>query len=432
MAPEILRYEKYDAKADLWSVGAVLYEMAVGKPPFRAQNHIELLKKIDNSKGVKFPDEDRHSQTRNNNDAEELKPVPLDVKQLIKSLLKRKPVERASFEDFFNSTALAKSKFSRPREPSPPPPEIDAAGRIIVPEHHNFIPPEVLDPTAMIPPSKFNFRRREVVTDIDPPAILSGSPPVSPHGKDPHIPASPLNVPSRLPLTTGPLSTEGSIIPGETEEDGLLRREYVLVGDTRAVEFNRAVDGKLSSSHAHDFLSPLSAEITVARRRPLRDRKATHFPTADDTLKHDYSPVESPVYSNLNTTFPPAPNPYIPPLSSSPSSAGSRVSNPLTRALSLASRKLFGAPSTRSSPYYREYSSSSPRRQQLIAGKGADEYTERDPMEEELLAALEDLAQKTDVLTHWADEMYEFVKAVPQSLSLLSYLLKQLLMSGDM
>ena len=41
-----------------------------------------------------------------------------------------------------------------------------------------------------------------------------------------------------------PLSTEGSIIPGETEEDGLLRREYVLVGDTRAVEFNRTIDGK--------------------------------------------------------------------------------------------------------------------------------------------------------------------------------------------
>jgi serine/threonine-protein kinase ULK2 len=43
-----------------------------------------------------------------------------------------------------------------------------------------------------------------------------------------------------------PISTEGSVIPGETEEDGLLRREYVLVGDTRAVEFNRAVDGMLS------------------------------------------------------------------------------------------------------------------------------------------------------------------------------------------
>jgi hypothetical protein len=41
-----------------------------------------------------------------------------------------------------------------------------------------------------------------------------------------------------------PLSTEGSIIPGETEEDGLLRREYVFIADTRAVEFNRAVDGE--------------------------------------------------------------------------------------------------------------------------------------------------------------------------------------------
>lgn len=42
---------------------------------------------------------------------------------------------------------------------------------------------------------------------------------------------------------------------------------------------------------------------------------------------------------------------------------------------------------------------------------------ERDPIEEDLLARLEDLAQKTDVLTHWADEMYEFVKAIPISKS---------------
>jgi serine/threonine-protein kinase ULK/ATG1 len=37
MAPEILRYERYDAKADLWSVGTVLYEMSTGRPPFRAR-----------------------------------------------------------------------------------------------------------------------------------------------------------------------------------------------------------------------------------------------------------------------------------------------------------------------------------------------------------------------------------------------------------
>ena len=56
----------------------------------------------------------------------------------------------------------------------------------------------------------------------------------------PNLPPMPVSRP-----VLKPLSTEGSIIPGETEEDGLLRREYVLVGDTQAVEFNRAVDGDI-------------------------------------------------------------------------------------------------------------------------------------------------------------------------------------------
>src|SRR6266702_1718040 len=110
MAPEILRYEKYDAKADLWSLGAVLYEMSVGRAPFRAQNHIELLKKIENSKGVKFPDEDPSSFAgKNGGGGSADLPVPSDIKLLIRVLLKRSPAERASFEDFFASSALAKS-----------------------------------------------------------------------------------------------------------------------------------------------------------------------------------------------------------------------------------------------------------------------------------------------------------------------------------
>lgn len=40
------------------------------------------------------------------------------------------------------------------------------------------------------------------------------------------------------------LGSDSVPIPGETEEDGILRREYVLVGDTRAVEINRTIDGK--------------------------------------------------------------------------------------------------------------------------------------------------------------------------------------------
>ncbi|WAQ93330.1 hypothetical protein PtA15_18A390 [Puccinia triticina] len=87
MAPEILRYEKYDAKADLWSVGAVLFETATGKPPFRAQNHVELLRKIEKSEDrIAFPPD---------------KPVPADLRRLILGLLRRNPAERASFEHFF-------------------------------------------------------------------------------------------------------------------------------------------------------------------------------------------------------------------------------------------------------------------------------------------------------------------------------------------
>lgn len=179
MAPEILNYQKYDAKADLWSVGAVLYEMSTGKPPFRAQNHIELLKKIDNSKGIRFPDESP-STTK----GAEVQRVPEDIKKLIRVLLKRNPVERASFEEFFKSEALVNSKFPDPRkegrremrrmmsaQPSvatpTPSAEDEVEGEEGVPEHHRTIPPEVLDEGAMIPRSKFHFRRRESVGNHD-------------------------------------------------------------------------------------------------------------------------------------------------------------------------------------------------------------------------------------------------------------------------
>ncbi|KAI4261959.1 MAG: hypothetical protein L6R42_002855 [Xanthoria sp. 1 TBL-2021] len=92
MAPEILRYEKYDAKADLWSVGTVLYEMMVGKPPFRAANHVELLRKIERSEDrIRFPEETTLSDS---------------LKRLIRRLLRRNPVERISFADFFNDTVI--------------------------------------------------------------------------------------------------------------------------------------------------------------------------------------------------------------------------------------------------------------------------------------------------------------------------------------
>ncbi|WVQ66178.1 uncharacterized protein L199_004357 [Kwoniella botswanensis] len=103
MAPEILRYEKYDATADLWSVGAVLFEMSVGRPPFRANNHVELLKRIERGEDrIKFPDEAPPSDKKDSGPP----PIPVspDIKSLIRALLKRKPADRIGFEEFFSST----------------------------------------------------------------------------------------------------------------------------------------------------------------------------------------------------------------------------------------------------------------------------------------------------------------------------------------
>ena len=48
MAPEILNGEKYNNKADIWSIATVFYELLFGKPPFNATNIIDLLKNIKN------------------------------------------------------------------------------------------------------------------------------------------------------------------------------------------------------------------------------------------------------------------------------------------------------------------------------------------------------------------------------------------------
>lgn len=56
MAPELQRQEQYTEKADLWSLGVILYEMVTGMPPFIAKNREELKKAIQRGKIVTPPD----------------------------------------------------------------------------------------------------------------------------------------------------------------------------------------------------------------------------------------------------------------------------------------------------------------------------------------------------------------------------------------
>ncbi|KAG5528276.1 hypothetical protein RHGRI_029074 [Rhododendron griersonianum] len=55
MAPEIMQLQKDDAKADLWSVGTILFQLATGKTPFTGNNQMQLLKNIMKSTELHFP-----------------------------------------------------------------------------------------------------------------------------------------------------------------------------------------------------------------------------------------------------------------------------------------------------------------------------------------------------------------------------------------
>ncbi|CAG7850397.1 Serine/threonine-protein kinase ATG1 {ECO:0000250/UniProtKB:P53104} {ECO:0000250/UniProtKB:P53104}; AltName: Full=Autophagy-related protein 1 {ECO:0000250/UniProtKB:P53104} [Serendipita indica DSM 11827] len=428
MAPEILRYEKYDAKADLWSVGAVLYEISVGKPPFRAQNHIELLKRIEQARStVRFPDEEDPNAN----------PVPADIKKLIRALLKRHPVERATFDEFFACKAMANSKFPAPRsanEANPSSPgslpivtplsngkPLPATTNVIIPhipDNHRIIPPEVLDPKALVPPSNFHFRKamgnstndgRRTAPNSVPPT------PLTPHAPSPGGSPAARPSPLRRPVSLTPeLSTQA-----EADEESFLKGEYVVIGDTKHVEFNQRVD-----------------ELTAARQRAARRASATPSdkPSPPSSPAQQLPITSSPRRLATNALpaedrfqFPPTP---VEPDRPKPARAGSSA---LSRALNAASKKLWGTsvttPTSQHSPtlitspatgYPPVPHSSSPgklltsspkKSPPLITNGTGPNILER---EEKLLAGLENLAQKVEVITKWADELFEQVKQIPE------------------
>ena len=80
--------EKYDAKADLWSVGTVLFEMISGKTPFHGENHLDLLRNI-KTKAVRLPADVRVSK---------------ECVKLLKLTLDRKPHSRTDFKGFLDAS----------------------------------------------------------------------------------------------------------------------------------------------------------------------------------------------------------------------------------------------------------------------------------------------------------------------------------------
>lgn len=265
MAPEILRYEKYDAKADLWSTGAVLYEMCCGRPPFRAQNHVELLKKIErNQDKITFPDEQPTDDPKLQ--YARLNPVAPDLKDLLRKLLKKNPVERMSFVDFFADVAKVTSDQSGTKSelPSPPlkqqPATLSPTNTTPSPKLRPFpsppssskASPPSFPPKYIVGPS--SSQRQQASAE---PSGSSASPPS--RSRTPHAQAS--QQPSTAAVTVRDyalrqtpsstskpvskpaiFSTKGKDASSSQSGDSLLTREYVMV-EKGPVEINALADG---------------------------------------------------------------------------------------------------------------------------------------------------------------------------------------------
>jgi eukaryotic-like serine/threonine-protein kinase len=105
MAPEQARGRPADAHSDLFSLGAVLYFMATGHPPFRADQAMAILNRI------------CHDQHRN---VQEINPsIPNDLADAIDRLLEKKPARRfASAEEAQQTLSRALAAIQKP-SPSP-------------------------------------------------------------------------------------------------------------------------------------------------------------------------------------------------------------------------------------------------------------------------------------------------------------------------
>lgn len=232
MAPEILRYEKYNAKADLWSVGAVLYEMTVGKPPFRADNHVQLLKNIEKSNDrIKFPSAAQ---------------VPEYLKRLIRSLLKYNPTERVSFNEFFNDPLIVNDLEGNdePLETS----EMDE--NLFISEYISPIKPsqksQYIEPITTESAVKEKSKQTLPATEISTPVSESQTKAVDtrPSSRDEEIKEI-INKNSPGPETSRSIQPhnlkEKSLILKNKDNDIILERDYVVV-EKRAVEVNAIAD----------------------------------------------------------------------------------------------------------------------------------------------------------------------------------------------
>lgn len=94
MAPEVIRGEGYDCKADIWSLGITAFELAMGIPPYSELKPADAVRKIVMSEPPRLPS---RSRIYPNNEFSET------IRAFIESCLIKDPENRPSAKELLNS-----------------------------------------------------------------------------------------------------------------------------------------------------------------------------------------------------------------------------------------------------------------------------------------------------------------------------------------
>ena len=87
MAPEIIKYKKYNNKTDIWSIGIIIFQLIFGITPYpKALNHLQLIYLTDNEPIV-FPN---------------TTPISASLTDLLQRILVKDPKIRIDWVDLFN------------------------------------------------------------------------------------------------------------------------------------------------------------------------------------------------------------------------------------------------------------------------------------------------------------------------------------------
>ncbi|XP_068994746.1 serine/threonine-protein kinase ULK1a isoform X1 [Embiotoca jacksoni] len=103
MAPEVIMSQNYDAKADLWSIGTIVYQCLTGKAPFHASTP-QALRFFYESNGTLLPSIPKETSS--------------NLRNLLLGLLQRNHQERISFDEFFHHPFLETSSSTKKCSPA--------------------------------------------------------------------------------------------------------------------------------------------------------------------------------------------------------------------------------------------------------------------------------------------------------------------------